>query len=245
MTAQTTRFVRRYRPVQRYLHWMGALGFVLVLITGSVLVWPRHIPVGTCCAIRQIHRVGALLFALWPVLYAVFDRHAFLDLIKEAFTWTRSDIAWFKYALPYFFGRTRNVPPQGRINAGQKLQHLGVILLSLVMGASGVVLLLGAGRLDANSLSITATIHDAGMLGLAILTIGHVYFVFLYGGLDAMLKGYVTEAYARMEHAKWLASLPESAFIVPGQNETKPLAQMVGEQAAKPEDKKATGAAES
>jgi len=238
MTAQATRFVRRYRPVQRYLHWIGAIGFVLLFVTGSVLVWPRQVPVGFCCAIRQLHRIGALMFALWPVLYFIFDRRHFIELLKETFTWTRSDIAWMKYAPGYFLGSTRNVPPQGRINPGQKLQHLGVIVLGLLMGLSGMVLLLGAGRLDATSLSITATVHDLGMLGLAVLTLGHVYFVFLYGGLDSMLKGYVTEAYARMEHAKWLAELPESAFFVKGEKEEKAEAPVT--QAQKGDDRKAT-----
>ncbi len=225
MTARIVRYVQRYRPVQRYLHWIGAIGFVLLFVTGSILVWPRQIPVGMCCSIRQLHRLGALMFGLWPVLYVIFDRHAFKELVKETFTWTKSDIVWFKYALSYFLGSTRNVPPQGRINPGQKLQHLGVMVLGLMMGASGAVLMLGAGRLNATTLGITATVHDLGMLGLAVLTLGHVYFVFLYGGLDSMLKGYVTEAYARMEHAKWLESLPESAFFTKEQKGDQPTAK--------------------
>jgi formate dehydrogenase subunit gamma len=217
VSTQPKLFVRRYLPVQRFLHWMGVFGFLLLLVTGSVLVWPRQVPVGMCCALRQLHRLGAILYALWPILYAVLHRHGLREFLKESFTFTRDDLAWFKHIIPYFFGRTRGLPPQGRVNAGQKLQHIGVIVLSLAMGASGVVLLLGAGRLGPNALAITATIHDLGMLGLAVLMVGHVYFTLLYGGLDAMLKGYVSVEYARMEHPKWLASLPDSAYIDPSQ----------------------------
>jgi hypothetical protein len=59
--------------------------------------------------------------------------------------------------------------------------------------------------------------HDLSMLGLSVLLIGHVYFTFLYDAFSAMRTGFVTEEYARMEHAKWLAALPGEAFsVVPG-----------------------------
>lgn len=213
MAALAPRYVLRYHLVQRLLHWMGAAGFVLLLLTGSVLVWTPHIPIGICCATRQLHRVGAILYALWPILYAILNPAGLREMVKESLTFTRDDIAWFKYALPYFFGRTRHAPPQGRINAGQKLHHLGVIVFSLLIGVTGLVMWLGAGRLGAANLAIAATIHDLCMLALTVLMVGHIYFTFLYGGLGAMLQGYVSEEYALMEHPKWLATLPENAFI--------------------------------
>ncbi len=108
----------------------------------------------------------------------------------------------------YFLGRTRGMPPQGRINAGQKLHHAGVALAFITVALSGVVLLFGKGQLGANGLALAATIHDLSMLLLTVLFVGHVYFTFVYDALPSMLKGYVTEEYARMEHAKWLAALP-------------------------------------
>ena len=54
--------------------------------------------------------------------------------------------------------------------------------------------------------------HDLSMLGLSVLMIGHVYFTFLYQASSAMRTGYVTEEYARMEHRRWLETLPPEAY---------------------------------
>lgn len=227
MSATPTRTVLRYVPSQRLLHWVGALSFFVLLATGSVLVWTPHVPIGMCCATRQLHRIGAVLYMLWPVFYGILNPAGLRETIKSSLTFTRDDVAWFKHAIPYFFGRTRDLPPQGRVNAGQKLHHIGVGLFSFTIAGSGLVLWLGAGRLGPGNLGITAIVHDLSMIALTVLLVGHMYFTFVYGALNAMLKGRVTEEYARMEHPKWLAELPESAFVVetpPSQTPDPPAA---------------------
>ncbi len=109
----------------------------------------------------------------------------------------------------YFLGRASQMPPQGRINAGQKLHHLGIGIMSLVVVSTGLTLWLGKGQPGANSLAITAMLHDVSMLALTILFVGHVYFTLVYGALPAVLNGYVPESYAKLEHSKWLATLPQ------------------------------------
>jgi Ni,Fe-hydrogenase I cytochrome b subunit len=96
----------------------------------------------------------------------------------------------------YFIGRTKNLPPQGRINAGQKLHHATTFLSFVVVAASGFVLWFGKSNLDANGLAYAAMIHDLSMLVLTVMLIGHLYFTFLYDALPAMLTGYVSEEYA-------------------------------------------------
>ena len=41
-----------------------------------------------------------------------------------------------------------------------------------------------------------------------VLLVGHLYFTFVYDALSGMVSGYVSESYARLEHAKWFARLP-------------------------------------
>ena len=82
------------------------------------------------------------------------------------------------------------------------------------VAASGFVLWFGKGQLGYDALAITAMIHDLSMLGLTVLMIGHLYFTFVYDALSSMLRGYVTEEYAKLEHPRWLEELPENEFIV-------------------------------
>lgn len=224
MASLTLRRVVRYAPAQRFLHWMGVAGFAALLITGAALLWSPLAPLAAGGMSRLMHRLGAVIYMLWPLLYAILDPKGLRETVAESLTWTRADLGWFKYAVKYFFGDPHGAPPQGRVNAGQKLHHLGVGLASIVVGVSGFGLWLGVGRLGAANLGLVASVHDLSMLALTVLLVGHVYFTFLYGGLDAMLKGHVSEEYAQMEHARWLASLPESAFIVPGPSRLAPAA---------------------
>ncbi|MCX6032651.1 MAG: cytochrome b/b6 domain-containing protein [Chloroflexi bacterium] len=213
MTATPSRNVQRYLPAQRFVHWMGATGFILLLATGSILLWSPLASLATGGTSRLLHRIGAILYALWPILYAILNPAGLRETVKDSLTFTRDDFAWFKHVVRYFFGDARNLPPQGRVNPGQKLHHLGIGVVSFLIAGSGLVLWLGTGRLGAANLALAATVHDLSMLALTVLLVGHLYFTFVYGALDGMLKGHVTEAYAAMEHPKWLATLPESAFI--------------------------------
>ena len=107
---------------------------------------------------------------------------------------------------------------------------------------SGLVLLFGKGNLGATGLALAAVVHDLSMLLLTVLFVGHVYFTLLYDALPSMLKGYVTREYAEMEHAKWLASLPQiEPYIIsagqiqanrPDQN-TAPLVKPTMEESSK------------
>ncbi|MBI5880485.1 MAG: cytochrome b/b6 domain-containing protein [Chloroflexi bacterium] len=216
MSTRTMRKVMRYRPVQRKLHWVGASGFLMLLLTGLVLLWSPLSFLAAGGISRQLHLIGAVLFVTWPFLYAIFDGREFKELIVESFSYDRDDWNWLTHALGYFFGHVRQMPPQGRLNAGQKAHHAGTILGYLSVAVSGVALWYFKGRLGADMLALIAIVHDLSMLALTILLVGHLYFTFVYDALSAMTNGYISESSAQLEHAKWLATLPRQAPWVVG-----------------------------
>jgi formate dehydrogenase subunit gamma len=145
-----------------------------------------------------------------PALYALLDPKGLKTLLKESFHYDREDLEWFKRAPGYFLGHASKMPPQGHLNAGQKLHHAAIIISFVTISLSGLVMWFGRDYVDATGLALMAIVHDLSMLLMTVLTIGHVYFTFVYGALPGMVSGYVSEEYARMEHAKWLARLSES-----------------------------------
>ena len=171
---------------------------------------------------RLIHRIAVIPFVLLPALYVVLNSRQAKELLVESFMFTRDDLEWFKHMPAYFFGRTKGLPPQGRINAGQKLHHATTFLMFITVAVSGFVLLWGKGQLGPDGLALTAMVHDLSMLGLTVMMIGHLYFTFVYDALNSMLTGFVTEEYAKMEHPKWLAELPPNAFVVKSKAEDPP-----------------------
>ncbi len=199
--------ILRYRPGQRVVHWLLATSFLLLLLTGLPLLWQ---PLGFLAAggyTRLIHRIAAVGFMLVPVLYLLVDRRGARELLVDSFHYTRDDLEWLKHAYRYFMGHAAEMPPQGRLNAGQKLHHAGVVIMSFFIVATGLVLWLAKDQLGANGLAITAMIHDLSMFVLTVLLIGHLYFTYVYQALPAMLSGYVDEEEAYLEYPKWVEEI--------------------------------------
>jgi len=130
-----------------------------------------------------------------------------ISLVRESLRFDRDDFRWMLGNISYFFGRSRHLPPQGRYNAAKKIHHLGVILCFLALAVSGLVMWYGKGRIGFDLFQVTVIIHNLAVWVLAVLTIGHIYFVLLYGALGGMLTGYVSERYVRFEHRKWWEEL--------------------------------------
>ena len=214
MSSESPRLIPRYLRAQRIIHWIGAASFLALLSSGIALLFPPLAFLAAGGLSRLIHQNAVITFALLPIAYAILLPKQTKELLIESFSYGRDDWEWFKHMPGYLFGRTRGLPPQGRLNAGQKLHHASTFLMFVTVSASGFILWFGKGRLGANGLASTAMVHDLSMLGLSVLMIGHVYFTFLYDAFSAMRTGFVTEEYARMEHPKWLDALPSEARAV-------------------------------
>ncbi len=201
--------VLRYRRTQRYVHFVLATSFTMLLLTGLILLWE---PLGFLAAgsiSRWIHRIGAIGFLAVPIMYLVLDRRGARELVYESFKYDKDDWAWAKNVYRYFMGHAREMPPQGRLNAGQKLHHGAVILVSALTAVTGIMLWFFVGSLSAAGLAWTVVLHDAAMLILTLLLIGHLYFTYVYKALSGMTTGWIEEVDARIEHPKWVEELEE------------------------------------
>jgi formate dehydrogenase subunit gamma len=200
--------VVRYRCGPRIVHALLALSFLMLLGSGLTLLAPFLSGLAMGGWLRQVHDVGAVLFMMVPVLYLMVDRPAVKELLWDSFHYDRDDWRWLQQSYRYFMGYCESMPPQGRLNAGQKLHHAGVVIFAATSVGSGLTLWLGKGSLGADGLAITASIHSLSMLILTVLLVGHLYFTFVYEALPGMVSGYIPEEAARLEHAKWVETLP-------------------------------------
>ncbi|HAJ37117.1 MAG TPA: hypothetical protein DCL15_15665 [Chloroflexi bacterium] len=197
----------RYRVGQRIVHAVLATSFLMLLFTGLMILWQPLTLWARDGTSGLIHRIGAVLFMLVPILYLIVDRRGAKELLVESFTYDKDDIAWFKHAGRYFLGRAVGMPPQGRLNAGQKLHHAGVVITSATVVFSGIFMWYAKGNLGASGLALAASIHDLSMLTLTVLLAGHLYFTFVYKALSAMTTGYVPKEEALIEHPKWVEEI--------------------------------------
>jgi len=203
--------VLRYRTKQRIVHALLATSFVALLVTGLVLLWGPLGPLAAGGTSRLIHRIGALVFMSVPVAYLIFDRAGAKELVYDSFHYDKDDVAWFKAMYKYFLGHAVEMPPQGRLNAGQKLHHGAVILVSATVVVSGLLMWFFKPLLGATGLAWTAVVHDLSMLALTLFLIGHLYFTYVYKAISGMTTGWVEKDEARIEHSKWVDELDAEA----------------------------------
>jgi len=199
--------ILRYRPGQRYIHLLVAVSFVALFLTGLPLLFEPLSFLAAGGWSRILHRVAAVGFMAVPLLYLIVDREGMKELITESFTYDKDDLRWLGHMGRYFLGNAADMPPQGRLNAGQKLHHAAVIILGAGVVFSGVFVWVSAGTMSDTLLSWSMLIHNLSMIGLVLLLIGHIYFTVVYKALTSMHTGYVPKVDAEIEHAKWVAEI--------------------------------------
>ncbi|MCP4308310.1 MAG: hypothetical protein GY926_04320 [bacterium] len=205
--------VLRYRKRPRIVHAILASSFLLLLLSGLVILWPALSGIAAGGFTRWLHRVAAIGFMSVPFVYWIADREGAKELMVDSFKYDRDDWRWLKRIWSYLFGHAANMPKQGRLNAGQKLHHAAVMLLSASIVITGLAMWFFMPSLGATGQAWAAVIHDISMLALTLLLIGHLYFTFVYKAISGMTTGYVHEVDARLEHAKWVEELEEEAAV--------------------------------
>jgi len=120
MAFRTTRWVLRYRPGQRVVHWIHAAAFFVLFITGLALIWPPLSFLAAGGLSRILHRVAAVVFLLTPVLYALIDFRGLRDLVRDSFTYTREDLEWLKGFPGISWAGPPICPPRGGSTRGRK-----------------------------------------------------------------------------------------------------------------------------
>ena len=190
-------YVRRFSRVERLLHWVNALGFFFLLVTGLILYLPRlSVLVSRRQTIQGLHFWAGVgwLGALAAVV--VLGGRRLLATARELDSFDQDDLRWLRG------GRT----PQGRFNAGQKINAILNAAFVILFGVSG--LLLWFGEQDTRlRFASTVILHDGLMYVSLVLLVGHLYLTLIHPAtrhaLRGMTLGDVRIEWAMRHHAKW------------------------------------------
>jgi len=201
--AHNDEMIPRYTFAERANHWIGALTYTYLLMTGLAfwspyLYWLAAV-VGGGPVARSWHPWVGLIFAasvFWT--FKEWRRDMQMD---------ESDRAWAKAIPHYIENEDDKLPPVGRFNYGQKLFFWGIFY--------GVILLLLSGfalwYTEALPWSLRFVRYAAILIhaSVALITIGlfliHVYMsaILEEGSLTSMIHGKVTSAWAWTFHRSW------------------------------------------
>jgi formate dehydrogenase subunit gamma len=189
----------RFSRTERALHWVHASAFLVLLASGLCLYLPSLAElVGRRPLLRDIHVYTALVWvAALGLVFVTGERRRLLATVREIDSFDADDLAWLR-------GRRA---PQGRLNAGQKINAIVTAALAVLFAVTGFFLWYGE-RNHAFRLQNALIVHDWLMYVFLFLLLGHLYLSLIHPAtrhaLSAMTRGWVHEDWARRHHQKWV-----------------------------------------
>lgn len=241
---KTGQTITRFKPVERFAHWLMAGSFILLGITGLVSLFGRKV---------MIPLFGHESFSLLAIgskwIHNNVSWAFMLGLTMVFFMWVlhnipnRTDLKWIAQGGGILKKGVH--PPAGKFNAGQKLIFWAVILLGASISLSGLsllfpfelpmfaktfVLLNSTGlpqMLGFEELSTVLAPHQEmqyaqvwhAIVSLALMAIifAHIYIgsIGMEGAYGAMGSGEVEEQWAREHHSLWVDSVKETQAQAP------------------------------
>ncbi len=228
--------IQRFGDLDRFAHWLSAVSFILLALTGLNTLYGRHVllPVLGPDAFAALSQAGKYVHN-----YVAFAFMA--GLILMLVIWARHnipnkyDLIWLAKAGGLFVKGVH--PPSKKFNMGQKMLFWVVILGGASLAASGIALLfpfefaffawtfdvlnvfgfgLPSEVTPLQEMQLSQWWHAiVGMIMIAIV-IAHIYIgtLGMEGAFDAMGTGRVDENWAREHHNLWVAEMKDEP--VPG-----------------------------
>ncbi len=202
----TGRLIERFTYVERASHWVNAIAFVVLAVSGIVMAFGKFflLPLmggllfgWLTWALKTAHNFAGPLFAVSMIVLIV----TFIGS-----NWpSRADWAWLKRGGGLFGGHE---PPSHRFNAGEKTVFwLGVVILGSIVVVSGLVLdqLIPGLAYVREDMQVAHIVHAVSAVLIMVVFLGHIYLgtIGMRGSYQAMKTGYVDEGWAREHHALW------------------------------------------
>jgi formate dehydrogenase subunit gamma len=196
--------VLRYSLQERVVHWLAALSYIYLLLTGLSFFLPQLWWIasffGGGAVVRFWHPIAGLAFVATVVwMYQKWNRDMRI---------TALDKEWNKAILHYIRNEDENLPPVGRFNTGQKQFFWIMFFGGLTLLISGLVLWFT----DSLPWSLrwlrylAILVHVVAFLTTVAGFIVHVYMgtAVVTGGFASVIRGEVSRSWARTHHRLWL-----------------------------------------
>src|SRR5215475_511989 len=195
--------VLRYSFHERLIHWMAAISYVYLLLSGLAFWTPWlfwiAIVLGGGTVARELHPWFGILFSVavsW--MYGMWHKQ-----MKE----TPADKSWWASIRYYIRNEDEKMPPADRFNPGQKLLFWGFFVNGILLLITGLILWFPhyiPWNLHFLRL-ISVFLHPVCALFTITLFIIHVYMgtAMESGAFGSVIRGDVSRAWADHHHHSW------------------------------------------
>jgi formate dehydrogenase subunit gamma len=198
--------IERYTPNERSNHWITAICFILLAVSGLALFHPAMawmaVFLGGGQWTRILHPfIGLVMFVSFALLVLRFWRHNLME---------KGDKQWLKQIDDVVNNREDKLPKVGHYNAGQKLLFWVLIGCMLGLLLSGVVLWRAyfSFYFPIEIVRLAGLLHAFCAFVIICSIIVHIYAgIWVKGSIGAMVRGTVTYGWARKHHPRWFAEV--------------------------------------
>ena len=191
--------ILRFRVSERWTHMVRMITFLLLTLTGYIFFFNNVSLLRMLFSSPQsaviFHWVTGLIFIVASVVS--------LTLWARDAKFAPYDKEWLTKRGGYLGGKEVEVPA-GRLNAGQKIFFWLTVILSLIMGVTGVLLIFKT-SLPLTFNCLISTIHGLIAVIFVATIIAHAYLGTIAnpGTWRAMVDGKVGRMWAKKHHSEW------------------------------------------
>jgi formate dehydrogenase subunit gamma len=195
--------VTRFAFVDRFAHWLTAVSFIALGLTGLNMTFGKRIvlPIIGPEAFTSLSQLGKFVHNYVSFAFLLGVLLMLVLWVKDNFPHPR-DIVWLVKG-GGIIGNWH--APAGRFNLGQKLIFWVVVLGGLALAVTGYVLMFPFTFADVGGLQLSAVLH--GLIGLVMIgvIIAHIYIgtLGMEGAFSAMGSGKVDVNWAKSHHSVW------------------------------------------
>jgi formate dehydrogenase subunit gamma len=201
------RKVPRFSAFERFVHWLTAVSFVVLGISGL------NVTFGKLLLLPLIGPDAFSVFSQWAKYAHNFTSFPFmLGIVLIAVMWIRdnipdkTDIEWIRQGGGFIAKRHA---PAAMFNAGEKLVFWGALGAGAGVSVSGLLLVFPFYVTDILGMQIAQVVHSVIAILFVGLILAHIYIgtLGMEGAFEAMGTGEVDFNWAKEHHDLWLKEL--------------------------------------
>jgi len=212
------RMVERFTLAERWAHWMMAISFCVLGVTGLTTLFGKHVVLPVIgytlfawlsALAKNLHNFVAPLFIASLLVFIVM-------FLKDN-VYQKGDLGWFAKAWRMFI-KGEHVP-SWRFNMGEKAYFwFGVVGLCLVLGVTGLILLFPNFDQVRATMQLASIVHAVAAMLMIALALGHIYVgtIGVEGAFRNMADGATDEVWAKEHHELWYNEVKRGAKLAPG-----------------------------
>ena len=217
----TGHMIQRFSDWERVVHWSTAISFVVLAITGVIILFGKHIilPIFGYTLFSWLAILSKNLHNFVGPLFIFCVAATFVTFVKDNI-WKAHDFLWVKKAGGMF---SKEHVPSGRFNAGEKFWFwVGVTILSIIVVVTGLILDFPNFEQGRTMMQQANVIHAVVAIIFIAASLGHIYMGTLgvEGAYQSMRNGTVDETWAKEHHELWYNDIKSGKIAQKPMSET-------------------------